>query len=67
MPILTIKMMEGRTDQEKRLLVAKLTDAVCETLTKDPENVRVVIEEMPGNGYAIGGKLKMDTDPKYKK
>ena len=67
MPVLVINMMEGRTDDQKRLLVEKVTNAVCESLGSEPNRVRIIINEMPGNGYAIGGKLMQDTDEKYKK
>ncbi|AIF80800.1 4-oxalocrotonate tautomerase [endosymbiont of Acanthamoeba sp. UWC8] len=67
MPVLVVNMMEGRTDDQKRLLVEKVTDAVCVALGSEPNRVRIIINEMPGNGYAIGGKLMQDTDEKYKK
>lgn len=67
MPVLVVNMMEGRSDDQKRLLVEKVTNAVCESLGNEPSRVRIIINEMPGNGYAIGGKLMQDTDEKYKK
>jgi 4-oxalocrotonate tautomerase len=60
MPILEIKMLEGRTDDQKRKLVKKLTDAVCESIDSKPEKVRVIITEMPKKHYAIGGILETD-------
>ncbi|WP_039457046.1 2-hydroxymuconate tautomerase [Candidatus Jidaibacter acanthamoebae] len=67
MPVLVVNMMEGRTDDQKRSLVENVTNAVCESLKCESHKVKIIINEMPGNGYAIGGKLMQDTDEKYKK
>lgn len=55
MPIVTVKMLEGRTDEQKKALVEKVTAAVAETVNAKPEAVTIVIEEMAKNHYATGG------------
>ncbi|RHW40050.1 4-oxalocrotonate tautomerase [Lysinibacillus yapensis] len=55
MPIVTVKMLEGRTDEQKKALVEKVTEAVVETVNAKPEAVTIVIEEMAKNHYATGG------------
>lgn len=55
MPIVTIKMIEGRTDEQKRALVEKVTQAVSKTVDAPVENVSIIIEEMSKNHYAKGG------------
>ena len=60
MPIIDIHLMEGRTDDQKRKLVASVTKAVCESVDVDPQKVKIIISEMAPNGYAVGGKLKID-------
>ena len=60
MPYVTVKMLEGRTDDQKRALVEKVTAAVSETVNAPVENVTVFIEEMPKNHYATAGKLFSD-------
>ena len=55
MPIVTVKMLEGRTDEQKRALVEKVTAAVSETVNAPKENVAVIIEEMSKNHYSVGG------------
>ena len=57
MPYVTVKMLEGRTDEQKRALVEKVTAAVSETVNAPVENVIVFIEEMPKNHYGVAGKL----------
>ncbi|MBD7909221.1 2-hydroxymuconate tautomerase [Sporosarcina gallistercoris] len=60
MPYVTVKMLEGRTEEQKRAMVEKVTEAVMETANAPRENVVVFIEEMPKNHYAVGGKRLSD-------
>ena len=60
MPELTIEMMEGRTIEQKRELVRRLTDVVVETLKVDPSSVLIVIHENRRHDKAKGGVLFSD-------
>ena len=60
MPYVTVKMIEGRTDDQKRALVEKVTAAVSETTGAPVENVVVFIEDMQKNHYGVAGKLFSD-------
>ena len=60
MPYVTVKMFEGRTDEQKRALCEKVTEAVVETTGAPAENVVVFIEEMSKNDYAVAGKRPVD-------
>ncbi|MEO2227996.1 2-hydroxymuconate tautomerase [Priestia megaterium] len=60
MPVITVKMLKGRTDDQKRALVEKVTDAVVETTGAAPEKVSIIIEEMSKNHYAVAGKRMSD-------
>ncbi|MDJ1257763.1 MAG: 2-hydroxymuconate tautomerase family protein [Candidatus Midichloria sp.] len=62
MPIINIHMLSGRTNEQKRALVRVVTDAVTSTLMVKEEKVKIIITEMEPTGYAIAGKLIMDTD-----
>lgn len=55
MPYVTVKMLEGRTEEQKRALVEKVTAAVSETTGAPKENVTIFIEEMSKNHYAVAG------------
>ncbi|MEN0645049.1 2-hydroxymuconate tautomerase [Alkalicoccobacillus gibsonii] len=56
MPIVTVKMLEGRNDDQKRALIEQVTSAVVETVDAPPENVTVIIEEMKHEHYGKAGK-----------
>lgn len=60
MPIVTIKMLEGRSDDQKKALVEKVTSAVVETTGATVEAVSIVIEEMKKTNYAVAGVRKSD-------
>lgn len=60
MPIVTVKMLEGRTDEQKKALVEKVTAAVVETVNAPAEAVTIVIEEMAKNHYAKAGVRASD-------
>jgi 4-oxalocrotonate tautomerase len=61
MPIIDLKLLKGRTLDEKRKLVAAVTDAVVESLGVKPESVRISLHEMPKDNYSVAGVLASDS------
>ncbi|NLK69809.1 MAG: 4-oxalocrotonate tautomerase [Clostridiales bacterium] len=45
MPHISIKMLKGRTDEQKALAVKKLTDALCDALGCSERHVSVSVED----------------------
>ena len=60
MPYVTVKMLEGRTDEQKKALVEKVTAAVSETTGAPKENITIFIDEMSKNNYAVAGVRASD-------
>ncbi len=60
MPYVTIKMLEGRTDEQKKAMAEKVALAVSETSNAPIDKVVVFIEEMKKNEYAPAGRLLSD-------
>lgn len=60
MPIIQVHFFEGRTLNQKRELVASMTDAVVKSLNVKPDDVRIVLQEMARQDYAIAGVLTAD-------
>jgi 4-oxalocrotonate tautomerase len=56
MPICQIHLLEGRTVEQKRSLIAGITQAVVDSLGAKPESVRVILTEMPKEHFGVGGK-----------
>jgi 4-oxalocrotonate tautomerase len=58
MPIIRIEMIEGRSPERKQALIEKVTAAVVESLEVKPEQVRVLLYELPPEHWAVGGQTK---------
>jgi len=57
MPTYHVEMMEGRTLDQKKKLVAELTRVSVEVLAVAPESVDVIITDIKRENWATGGKL----------
>ena len=60
MPIIHVHLLEGRSVEQKRAFVRRLTESACDTLQVGPAQVRVILSEMSRGDYAIGGELLSD-------
>lgn len=60
MPFAQIFLLEGRTDEQKRAVIEKVTDALCEAVGAPRENVRVWIHDVPNTNWGIAGKSAKD-------
>ena len=60
MPLAHIYIMEGRTVEQKRAVIEKVTQALHEALSAQKENVRVVIQEVPKTNWGIAGTSAAD-------
>lgn len=60
MPIINVKLLEGRSDEQLKDLVTEVTHAVKKTTGANKEAIHVVIEEMRKDHYAVGGVRKSD-------
>lgn len=58
MPIIRIELIEGRAPELKEELIRRVTDAVVTTLAVQPEQVRVLLYELPPEHWAVGGRSK---------
>lgn len=56
MPIVRIDMLAGRGPDRKAELIRRVTEAVVAALDVPPEQVRVVLSEVPPENWGIGGR-----------
>jgi 4-oxalocrotonate tautomerase len=56
MPIIRVEIQEGRSPETKERLIAALTSTVVETLGVSPEQVRVLLYELPKTHWGIAGR-----------
>ncbi len=55
MPFLEINLWQGIEAKKKELLVARVTDVVCEVIGCPREAVHIIIREEPKENWANGG------------
>jgi len=57
MPLIEIRLLEGRTDEQKEKLLAAVTAAVHESIGAPLPTIRVWIQEFSPKEYMAGGEL----------
>jgi 4-oxalocrotonate tautomerase len=60
MPLIEIHLLEGRTDDQKRALLASVTRAVQDSVGAPLESIRVWIQEFSPKEYMAAGVLAAD-------
>jgi 4-oxalocrotonate tautomerase len=60
MPLVEIRMLEGRTDQQKRALLDAVTESVRDSLGVPLTSIRVWIQEFSPKEYMVAGELYTD-------
>ena len=56
MPIVQVKLLEGRTDQQKQKLAEAIAQAMSDIAGSTKSAVQVVYEETSSNNWYQGGK-----------
>jgi 4-oxalocrotonate tautomerase len=56
MPIIQVNLLEGRTVEQKRALIGALTEAAVSALGVRRESVRILINELDREHFAVGGR-----------
>lgn len=60
MPFAQIYMIEGRTEEQKRAVIEKVSAALVEATGTPIANVRVWIQELPKENWGIAGATAKD-------
>jgi len=48
-------MLEGRTEEQKKRMIAEVTEAIARTLNAPKGNIRIAIYELPKSHWSVGG------------
>ncbi|OMP66134.1 2-hydroxymuconate tautomerase [Domibacillus epiphyticus] len=64
MPFITVKVLEGKTPEQKRDLVKRMTAAVKESFDVDENKVFIFFENMKKEDYGKHGELYSYMDDK---
>ena len=57
MPTYHVEMMEGRTIEQKKRLVAEITRVSVDILGGEADSVDIIITDIKRENWATGGKL----------
>ena len=57
MPFISVKMLDGRTKEQKRELVKVITNAMVDICGAKPEGVMITIEEVDRDHWSKGGVM----------
>jgi len=60
MPIINVNLLEGRSVEAKRKFAAELTKVTCECFDIPAERVRVILNDMKPENFAVAGVLAAD-------
>ena len=55
MPVITIKLLEGRKDEQIKEMIKEVTEVVSRTVDAKPETISISVEEMRKDRYAVAG------------
>lgn len=64
MPVVQVYMFEGRTVEQKRKIVAGITQAMVEGAGTEAKEIHVLIHDMPISDWSNGGVLYSE-NPTY--
>jgi 4-oxalocrotonate tautomerase len=64
MPVITIRMLEGRSLEQKREITKVVSEAVSQIGKTPLDGVHVIFEEVPRASWGRGGVLFVDRDPR---
>jgi 4-oxalocrotonate tautomerase len=62
MPHVQITLLEGRSVEQKRRTVQRITEVMQQELNVKPEGLSIVFVEVPRHNYARNGTLISDRD-----
>lgn len=61
MPYVNVRITkDGATTEQKRQIVAEITDTLVRVLGKVPERTHIVIDEVEWDNWGFGGQLVSD-------
>ena len=62
MPVVTVQLWEGRTVEQKRALVAAITEAMVEHAGAKRDGLHVILQEIPRENWGRAGVLGVDRE-----
>lgn len=67
MPIVQVYILEGREKQKVAQMIRTVTAAITDSLQVKPDQVRVLVTEMPPSHWGVGGMTKEESSENTQK
>lgn len=67
MPYVSVRITKGATREQKRQVVAEITDTLARVLGKKPEHTHIIIDEVEPEDWGYAGMLTTEWLEKQKK
>ncbi|MFG6120111.1 2-hydroxymuconate tautomerase family protein [Thalassobacillus sp. B23F22_16] len=62
MPVAFLHIVKGRSEDTKKQLIKEVNEAIVRSLTIDSEKVRIIIQEVEKENWAVAGVTKADSE-----
>jgi 4-oxalocrotonate tautomerase len=62
-PVITVRLWEGRSRQQKAEIARRITDTMVEVAGCERATVRVLFDDYAKEDWAVGGRLADEPDP----
>ena len=56
MPIITVNVLEGRSPERIKKMIAEVSEAAARSLDAPLDTVRIIVNELPPHTFGIGGR-----------
>jgi 4-oxalocrotonate tautomerase len=67
MPFVNIRLIEGRSQQQKDEIAKRVNDVICDVLKLPNDDTWVVFEDIPAEGWYVGGTTVAELRKKAQK
>ncbi|HEX5451841.1 MAG TPA: 4-oxalocrotonate tautomerase family protein [Candidatus Limnocylindrales bacterium] len=67
MAVVTVEAWSGRTVEQKRRLVERITAAMVEEFGANRQNLHIIIHDVPKDSWGRDGRLGIDLEPEPEK
>ncbi|WP_028784780.1 2-hydroxymuconate tautomerase family protein [Thalassobacillus devorans] len=62
MPIAFLHILKGRKEGTKKQLIKEVNEAIVRNLNVDSEKVRIILQEVEKENWAVAGLTKADSE-----
>jgi 4-oxalocrotonate tautomerase len=67
MPYVNVQITKGASREQKARIVKDITDTLVNTLSKKPEHIHIVLQEIEDENWGFAGQLTDDWKKSQKK